>query len=62
MFKLVNYITTTNMHLFNADGVSYKKYAEPEAILEDYCKTRIEFYNKRSVYVERFRNKSFKNK
>nr|CAD1831013.1 unnamed protein product [Ananas comosus var. bracteatus] len=45
-FKLTTTIGTTNMHLFDSNGV-IKKYDTPEQILEDFFHLRLEFYEKR---------------
>ncbi|XP_038982287.1 DNA topoisomerase 2 [Phoenix dactylifera] len=45
-FKLTTTISTTNMHLFDSEGV-IKKYDTPEQILEDFFHLRLEFYAKR---------------
>ncbi|KAL8496050.1 hypothetical protein ACS0TY_019960 [Phlomoides rotata] len=45
-FKLTNSIGTTNMHLFDPNGV-IKKYDTPEQILEEFFHLRLEFYDKR---------------
>ncbi|PON46642.1 DNA topoisomerase II-type [Trema orientale] len=44
--KLTTSISTTNMHLFDANGV-IKKYDTPEQILEEFFHLRLEFYEKR---------------
>ncbi|KAJ4733624.1 DNA topoisomerase 2 [Rhynchospora pubera] len=45
-FKLTTSITTTNMHLFDENGV-IKKYDNPEKILEEFFHLRLEYYAKR---------------
>ncbi|KAF5736454.1 DNA topoisomerase 2 [Tripterygium wilfordii] len=45
-FKLTTTISTSNMHLFDPNGV-IKKYDTPEQILEEFFPLRLEFYEKR---------------
>ncbi|XP_047341634.1 DNA topoisomerase 2 [Impatiens glandulifera] len=45
-FKLTTTISTSNMHLFDRNGV-IKKYENPEQIIEDFFHVRLEFYVKR---------------
>ncbi|KAF5752648.1 DNA topoisomerase 2-like isoform X1 [Tripterygium wilfordii] len=45
-FKLTTTISTSNMHLFDSNGV-IKKYDTPEQILEEFFPLRLEFYEKR---------------
>lgn len=47
-FKLTTNLSTSNMHLFDANGV-IKKYDTPEQILEDFFHLRLEFYVKRKA-------------
>ncbi|KAJ0735221.1 putative DNA topoisomerase (ATP-hydrolyzing) [Helianthus annuus] len=47
-FKLTTTLSTSNMHLFDANGV-IKKYDTPEQILEDFFHLRLDFYEKRKV-------------
>ncbi|VVA96873.1 unnamed protein product [Arabis nemorensis] len=46
VFKPTTMITTTNMHVFDRNGV-IKKYATPEQILEDFSILRLEHYEKK---------------
>ncbi|GJU89399.1 DNA topoisomerase 2 [Tanacetum coccineum] len=48
----VAYVSTSNMHLFDANGV-IKKYDTPEQILEDLFHLRLDFYEKRRVTLLR---------
>ncbi|XP_022935015.1 DNA topoisomerase 2 isoform X1 [Cucurbita moschata] len=45
-FKLTTTVSTSNMHLFDANGV-IKKYDTPEQILEEFFPLRLEFFEKR---------------
>lgn len=45
-FKLTSNLNTSNMHLFDANGV-IKKYDTPEQILEEFFHLRLEYYEKR---------------
>ncbi|KAL1190676.1 DNA topoisomerase 2 [Cardamine amara subsp. amara] len=45
-FKLTTTISTSNMHLFDKEGV-LKKYATPEQILEEFFELRLEYYKLR---------------
>ncbi|XP_038905935.1 DNA topoisomerase 2 [Benincasa hispida] len=45
-FKLTTTVSTSNMHLFDANGV-IKKYDTPEQILEEFFPLRLDFYEKR---------------
>ncbi|KAF3788559.1 DNA topoisomerase 2 [Nymphaea thermarum] len=45
-FKITTTISTSNMHLFDADG-SIKRYDSPEKILEEFVPLRRAFYEKR---------------
>ncbi|GKD83571.1 DNA topoisomerase 2-like protein [Tanacetum coccineum] len=47
-FKLTTTLSTSNMHLFEANGV-IKKYDTPEQILEDLFHLRLDFYEKRKT-------------
>ncbi|KAL8262386.1 hypothetical protein R6Q59_023735 [Mikania micrantha] len=47
-FKLTTTLSTSNMHLFDANGV-IKKYDTPEQILEDFFHLRLDFYEKRKT-------------
>lgn len=49
-FKLSHFVTSTNMHLFNSDGIM-TKYVNPEDILTEYCQLRCRFYEKRKKYL-----------
>ncbi|KAL5543375.1 hypothetical protein UlMin_007159 [Ulmus minor] len=44
--KLTTTISTSNMHLFDSNGI-IKKYDTPEQILEEFFHIRLEFYEKR---------------
>ena len=48
-FKLLTTMSTTNMHLFSSDGV-IKKYDAPQAIIEEFCEKRLEFYDLRKQH------------
>jgi DNA topoisomerase II len=50
LLKLYTTITTTNMHLFNAQEKLYK-YNSVEEIINDYYETRLELYNKRKQFL-----------
>ncbi|KAK9070925.1 hypothetical protein SSX86_009493 [Deinandra increscens subsp. villosa] len=45
-FKLTTTLNTSNMHLFDANGV-IRKYDTPEQILEDFFHLRLDYYEKR---------------
>ncbi|KZV36276.1 DNA topoisomerase 2 [Dorcoceras hygrometricum] len=45
-FKLTTSISTSNMHLFDSNGL-IKKYDTPEQILEEFFHIRLDFYEKR---------------
>nr|GEX56553.1 DNA topoisomerase 2 [Tanacetum cinerariifolium] len=47
-FKLTSTLSTTNMHLFDANGV-IKKYDTPEQILQEFFYLRLSFYNDRKT-------------
>ncbi|CAI9103034.1 OLC1v1001450C1 [Oldenlandia corymbosa var. corymbosa] len=49
-FKLTTTINTSNMHLFDSRGV-IKKYDTPEQILEDFFHLRLEYYDKRKMFL-----------
>eukprot|EP00894_Picocystis_sp_ML_P000600 jgi/Pico_ML_1/51117/g2201.t2 len=49
-FKLTTTVSTSNMHLFNADGL-ITKYASAEEILSDFYGMRLELYEKRKAYL-----------
>jgi DNA topoisomerase-2 len=49
-FVLSHTISTSNMNLFNADGVM-TKYTNPEDILREYCNYRMVIYQKRKDYM-----------
>lgn len=49
-FVLSHTISTSNMNLFNAEGVM-TKYTNPEDILREYCNYRMVFYQKRKDYM-----------
>ncbi|GJW01568.1 DNA topoisomerase 2 [Tanacetum coccineum] len=51
-FKLTTTLSTSNMHLFDANGV-IKKYDTPEQILEDFFHLRLDFYEKRRTALLR---------
>lgn len=48
-FKLVESISTNNMHLYNSNGV-ISKYKNVEDILVEFYKVRMEYYLKRKTY------------
>ena len=47
-FKLTTKISTSNMICFDLEG-KIKRYATPEAIIEDFYPARLAFYQKRKV-------------
>ncbi|XP_022152632.1 DNA topoisomerase 2 isoform X2 [Momordica charantia] len=47
-FKLTTTVSTSNMHLFDSNGV-IKKYDTPEQILEEFFPLRLEYYEKRKM-------------
>ncbi|PSS24455.1 DNA topoisomerase [Actinidia chinensis var. chinensis] len=49
-FKLTTTISTSNMHLFDQNGV-IKKYDTPEEILEEFFHARLGFYEKRKAIL-----------
>lgn len=49
-FKLTGSVSTSNMHLFDTDGV-IAKYPNPEAILNAFYQLRLEFYDKRKALL-----------
>lgn len=46
-FNLITTVGTTNMHLFDRDGINIRKYKTPEEILEEFFGLRLECYEKR---------------
>jgi DNA topoisomerase-2 len=50
MFKLFTTMTTTNMHLFDAQE-KLKKYDNVETIIDDYYETRLQLYQVRKEYL-----------
>jgi DNA topoisomerase-2 len=48
--KLNKTVTFTNVHLFNSKGV-ITKYDSPEAIVREFCETRLLFNSKRKDYL-----------
>ncbi|XP_052620374.1 DNA topoisomerase 2 isoform X2 [Lactuca sativa] len=51
-FKLTTTLSTSNMHLFDANGV-IKKYDTPEQILEDFFPLRLDYYERRKATLLR---------
>lgn len=51
-FKLTTTLSTTNMHLFDADD-KLKKYETVEEIIDDYMVTRLDLYEKRRLSMIR---------
>ncbi|KAI3510850.1 hypothetical protein L1887_17987 [Cichorium endivia] len=51
-FKLTTNLNTSNMHLFDANGV-IKKYDTPEQILEDFFHLRLDYYERRKTALLR---------
>ncbi|WJX39561.1 DNA topoisomerase 2 [Trifolium repens] len=49
-FKLTSTISTSNMHLFDAEG-KIKKFDTPEQILEEFYPLRMEYYERRKKYI-----------
>ncbi|MED6157403.1 DNA topoisomerase 2 [Stylosanthes scabra] len=49
-FKLTSTISTSNMHLFDADG-KIKKYDSPEQVLEEFFPLRLEYYERRKQHI-----------
>ncbi|TKY49610.1 DNA topoisomerase 2 [Spatholobus suberectus] len=49
-FKLTSSISTSNMHLFDAEG-KIKKYDNPEQILEEFFPLRLEYYERRKKHI-----------
>jgi len=49
-FQMTKTLSTTNMHLFNSQGL-IQKYDSPEEILREFYDLRIEFYGKRKSYM-----------
>ena len=50
LLKLFTTVSTTNMHMFNAD-CKLHKYATIEEIIDDFYTTRMEIYKKRKAYL-----------
>lgn len=51
LLKLSTSLSTSNMHLFDAND-KLKKYANVEDIIDDYYVTRLELYKKRKAYLQ----------
>lgn len=49
-FKLTSIVSTSNMHLFDAEG-KIKKYDTPEQILEEFYPLRMDYYERRKKYM-----------
>ncbi|XP_016170360.1 DNA topoisomerase 2 isoform X1 [Arachis ipaensis] len=49
-FKLTSTISTSNMHLFDAEG-KIKKYDTPEQVLEEFFPLRLEYYGRRKQHI-----------
>ncbi|XP_020212372.1 DNA topoisomerase 2 [Cajanus cajan] len=49
-FKLTSTLSTSNMHLFDAEG-KIKKYENPEQILEEFFPLRLEYYERRKKHI-----------
>ncbi|RDX60756.1 DNA topoisomerase 2, partial [Mucuna pruriens] len=49
-FKLTSSISTSNMHLFDAEG-KIKKYDNPEQILEEFFPLRLDYYERRKKHI-----------
>ncbi|XP_027343059.1 DNA topoisomerase 2 [Abrus precatorius] len=49
-FKLTSTISTSNMHLFDAEG-KIRKYDNPEQILEEFFPLRLEYYERRKTHI-----------
>ncbi|XP_061355675.1 DNA topoisomerase 2-like [Gastrolobium bilobum] len=49
-FKLTSTISTSNMHLFDAEG-KIKKYENPEQILEEFFPLRLDYYERRKKHL-----------
>ncbi|PNT68326.1 DNA topoisomerase 2-like [Brachypodium distachyon] len=45
--NLITTVGTTNMHLFDRNGINIRKYKTPEEILEEFFGLRLEYYEKR---------------
>ncbi|CAM8927292.1 unnamed protein product [Rhodiola kirilowii] len=59
-FKLTTNLSTSNMHLFDANGV-IKKYGTPVHILEDFYHLRLEFYeNRKRVLLDNLESELLK--
>ncbi|CAK9140400.1 unnamed protein product [Ilex paraguariensis] len=50
-FKLTTTISTSNMHLFDSEGV-IKKFDTPEQILDEFFHIRLEFYEERKKVLQ----------
>lgn len=50
ILKLYKHISTTNMHLFDADG-KIKKYSNPNEIIKDFVKVRLSYNLKRKTFM-----------
>ncbi len=48
--KLSKFISMNNMHLFDPSG-HIRRYDSPSAILEEFYNLRLDFYDKRKVFV-----------
>jgi DNA topoisomerase-2 len=48
--KLIKKFSTNNMYLFN-ENLILTKYPNPEAIITEYYKLRIEYYQKRKLFI-----------
>lgn len=49
-FRLSHLINTSNMNLFNVEGIM-TKYVNPEDILREYCDVRLKYYEKRKKFM-----------
>ena len=49
VLKLTNYISTSNMVLFDSNG-KIKRYSSVREILKEFCTIRVEMYKKRHIY------------
>ncbi len=50
LLKLTTTVSTSNMHLFDAEG-KLKKYETPQEIIDEYFNIRMEVYTKRKQYL-----------
>ena len=50
LFRLSHLINTSNMNLFNVEGIM-TKYVNPEDILREYCDVRLVYYEKRKKFM-----------